>query len=107
MRGFAIIFSIYFFALSVAPCNDLKFCNKDVAEISHVSSDSHCPNHNEESDFCSPFCICTCCGHTALSFIQTPIFENTTFKIIGKVPVHSIDFISEVYVNIWQPPKLS
>jgi hypothetical protein len=70
MKFFCYIFSLYFLALSIVPCTDIHAMNgSESAELASFSTDSHenCP-HENGSDFCSPFCVCSCCGQNFTTF---------------------------------------
>ena len=58
MKFMAIIFAVFFLGLSVMPCVDNEQVSEDHAAYQH-SSESH--DHDAESDFCSPLCVCSCC----------------------------------------------
>lgn len=109
MKIFCFSFIVYLLVLSWQPCNDLS------AKLSIGKSDSVVKtNHlNEmettnESDDCSPFCICSC-GQIS------PVYTNLNFSVTS-ASVASIENAPEIsYQNpysfqnpdlIWQPPKV-
>jgi hypothetical protein len=93
--------------MSFIPCADLEECG-DIRQsnISSASKDGH-HKHNHETEACSPFCICACCGQFFTQNIQLS-YSNILHK-------HSIETIQYLYKNelipyslldaIWQPPK--
>ncbi|WP_317172960.1 DUF6660 family protein [Constantimarinum furrinae] len=67
MKFTAFILSIYIFTLNLAPCEDNTVLDNEVkTEISQSTGDNH--NH-QNSDLCSPFCICQCC-HINATYLQ-------------------------------------
>lgn len=112
MKFFIKIFTIYIFALSLAPCGDggggivvlanklldLKINNNlEVEQNSDPCKDSPC----------SPFCICSSC-FSALNTVEeiclpekalTPLPKNTPSFVVH---FHPSDFNH----SIWQPPQL-
>ncbi|MGJ8550193.1 DUF6660 family protein [Winogradskyella wichelsiae] len=74
MKHLALLLSIYIFALNLTPCSDyITTGNTDATtEISQVTGDDH---QHQESDSCSPFCICQCChvNATNLKFLNVEL----------------------------------
>ena len=67
MKFLAFILSIYLLALNLAPCEDNIVLDGEVkTEISQAVGDEH---QHQESDLCSPFCICQCCQISITHFI--------------------------------------
>ena len=66
--------------------------------------------HSEENheDFCSPFCVCQCCGNIATN--NDMLFYNITFKKIDSF-THVFSYKNEYFMNVnnsvWHPPTLS
>jgi hypothetical protein len=59
MRLLLILFAAYLTGLALVPCQDDTDC---IATEVHAGDAEHEEQHNE--DFCTPFCICACCGVT-------------------------------------------
>lgn len=69
MKKLAFILSVYIFALNFAPCADYDVSDDDVkTEISQIIDTDHDHEH-QDSDLCSPFCICQCC-HISATHVQ-------------------------------------
>lgn len=94
--------------MAMLPCGDFVSDNKtmSIVETTHVE-DHHDHDHGNETDACSPFCICACCG---LSFnaekpkikIPTPIkYTNKEF------PLYDVKINSNEFLFIWKPPQIS
>lgn len=107
MKFFTIIFSIYLLALSVMPCADMMECkHQSEKSVSPFAANNH-EKHSGDSEQCTPFCICNCCGQTCNSEFNSnhiAVFEN---PVEQNFPVYTSAFVPEVYFNIWQPPKIS
>lgn len=108
MRYFTIFFALYILVLASMPCSDLhNECNSTKnTQSGLVQNDNH--NHkSDHNDFCSPFCICSCC-HSIISLIST----NTSLNIIAinsierniKESIQNFMLISRFLGSIWQPP---
>jgi len=66
MKFIALILSIYIFTLNLVPCEDsVVLDNKAQTEISQPAGDDH---QHQDSDLCSPFCMCHCCQITVMQF---------------------------------------
>lgn len=103
VRIFALILSFIVLALSVLPCSDDENCNQEKVELAADHSD-----HDHEEDFCTPFCVCSCCGSVGF-VLAVPFFDikqsygDKTPKLI--TPYQSA-FISSYNFSFWQPPKV-
>ncbi len=108
MKFFCFIFSIFLLILSVLPCNESVECY-DISKTIISQTDSH-NNHTHETDQCTPFCICTCCGVYFFQ-IQTPFLsskENVVVLDNEKLKtVYSFFYKQNISSKIWQPPKIS
>ena len=104
MKIIISIFSIYFLALNIMPCNDGKIKMHDDMEQT-VNIDDH-DGHDHE-DECSPFCQCNCCSVHVISFV----FEPLELSISPKINSHISFYISPIYDgfdgSILQPPQLN
>ncbi len=77
MKILAFILSIYIFALNLAPCADYAVPDNDVkTEISQAIGDDH---QHQDSDLCSPFCICQCCHISAMHFKIPDLSFNISY----------------------------
>ena len=93
------------------PCTDIHDMNSSVgSEFASISTDNHsnCP-HEEEQDFCSPFCVCSCCGQffvatrlPKLSF-HLPIIRNFKEKSCF---LFSENWQSDYLKSIFRPPQV-
>ncbi len=109
MKLFSVIFSMYILVLSCLPCGDVDDCKVADNDKVSFSKTSH-SEHQEDTETCSPFCICACCGTNIAYnfFFSTPISEKQTTQYSQKLNiVYTNDsFSSNFYGNIWQPPKI-
>lgn len=100
-----LIFTIYLLALTVYPCSDAETCADDSPSGSKVELASH-DHSQDETDQCTPFCICACCSATirltVTEVILPAAFHNTTHTI----PYTERPLLTNPHA-IWQPPKLA
>lgn len=103
------IFNIYLLVMACIPCTDIHAKEVLTKNISSISIDTHknCP-HETEDDNCSPFCICSCCGHTLTITPYIPIVLKVAPIIVPtQISYTSSNLIcQEVYLHIWRPPCL-
>lgn len=106
MKIFIFIFSFYLIVLAIVPCNDKDNCRYQDKEHSLYKVTDH-SDHDSDTEHCSPFCICACCGHS----INNIFYASTIYSLKPVVeeifPIYYTSFFSEVYLSIWQPPKIS
>jgi len=92
--------------LSSLPCGDTDECNENNPAPIATKASSH-DRHDDDTENCTPFCICACC---ATAIIYQPL---AAFKISAKLfptiynPAPETDYVSQVSVAIWQPPKVT
>jgi hypothetical protein len=106
VRIITIIFSFYILILSLLPCGDKSDCKDNSASHIEYGTTDH-SDHPQDSETCSPFCICVCCGQT-INFLS---FQQLAFNI-NPVSEKQIIFyrqsvLQEITSAIWQPPKIS
>jgi hypothetical protein len=65
-KVFTLIFSFYLLALAVMPCSDKDDCKYLSADQSTFTTTDH-SDHDSDTEHCSPFCMCACCGQTFTS----------------------------------------
>ncbi|HOY96339.1 MAG TPA: hypothetical protein PK509_11420 [Catalimonadaceae bacterium] len=106
MKFLAILFSAYILLLNCIPCSDQENCNdKKEEQALHVTTDHS--DHHHEADFCTPFCTCSCCGQTCkVSSFYMPT-EPAFTTLTTEVPAFQPSTFHEVFLPIWQPPKLA
>ncbi|WP_143310802.1 DUF6660 family protein [Chitinophaga vietnamensis] len=103
MKWFVYILSLYIVLLSCIPCNDADAAvSRSRSRIEQVSSHT---DHQQQLDFCSPLCVCSCCN------VQVTPASATLFLAICQ-QVISISCDLPVYAlpctatDVWQPPQL-
>ena len=102
MKIFTFMMAFIIFFAGFVPCADGAVVNENhSAQI----ATNHQPSAPLDADFCSPFCICSCCG----SFVFTP----TLYPIVEIKPCYNNKKeaflradISSISLPIWQPPQL-
>jgi hypothetical protein len=107
MKFFWLFFSILLLTLSVLPCGDTIECN-DNTRTEIAQQDNH-EKHNHNSELCSPFCSCACCGIAVSQFIPVKFeFKKLVFvEIVKHQTFYKFNFSSINICHIWQPPKIS
>jgi hypothetical protein len=102
MKVFTFIFSLYILVLIAIPCVDRPYENT-IHPTEHAGQTSH--GHGDDSDHCSPFCDCNCCGNQVVSMENILLPEVVSFqkRVVFWYPTK---FISEPYRSIWLPPEL-
>ena len=104
MKSLAFLMGIYLLILCCLPCSDNTECTVPKS-YANSQTDDH-QKHSHESENCTPFCTCSCCG--LIAFIapisQIHIIINKEKSI--NYPVYSTFILSGVYAFIWQPPQL-
>lgn len=107
MRLACSFIAIYILALSVYPCSDQETCaDERIQGVTAVNVQGH-DHAGNESDHCTPFCICSCCAtHIQLQYA----FDITLVNLVHNTPV-ATRYIEKPSLNnskaIWQPPKIS
>lgn len=93
--------------LFCVPCADMYECTITAERKTTFSASNHKDKHQTENEACTPFCACACC---AVSIFFQPV---TSYKIPNDIfqkinfPVQQISYTAQVFLPIWQPPKLS
>ena len=105
MKFLVVIFSLYFLALNLLPCQDAPV-TEDTAHPELVQPQGDAHDHGQcDSDLCSPFCGCHCC-HS-----HTVDFGLVTFEPF-QLPIPQMDFahfdsLGENFPHsLFQPPRI-
>ncbi|MCC6688062.1 MAG: hypothetical protein IT268_03305 [Saprospiraceae bacterium] len=107
MKIFAFLFSFYILALSVVPCTDQAGCGFQTEQTDNHSKEEGHHHDSESKDHCTPFCVCTCCSQAFNhNFYKSAITERKE-GVTHECPAYTSSFISEIFFQIWQPPKIS
>lgn len=92
--------------LSVIPCNDQQDCDLYLISQSIGKTTDH-TDHDGDTEHCPPFCQCSCCGISSFFETITLTLPCSPTAVTQNISIYSAPALSEVYLNIWQPPKLS
>ncbi|KUJ59545.1 hypothetical protein AR687_22645 [Flavobacteriaceae bacterium CRH] len=89
------------------PCAD-KVANNSALNSARFAAADMDHSHGQ-SDLCSPFCICNCCGVQVLSYASAITFD---FPVLVKtikcaLPSYTSVFASNFCGSIWQPPQIA
>lgn|GEM_PF-166240 len=105
IRILTLLFSVYFLSLSCIPCSDKDDCKYPKSDQSTLATTDH-NSHNNNTENCSPFCMCACCGQSCnFEHLQTDLGFNFP-TVLQKTTVYKSSFVSDVSFSIWQPPKI-
>jgi hypothetical protein len=100
---------MYVLVVSCLPCGDVEDCKEEEVVNKTLSLVEH-TDHQEDSETCSPFCICACCGTNILSSFtfHTFISEKRPSLLSQKTNIryNNDSLFSNFYGNIWQPPQI-
>jgi hypothetical protein len=102
MKILSTIFALIIAVQVCIPCSDGDACQSPGGgSVVSVSNHEHSPL---EEDFCSPFCICSCCS--------VKMSQPAPFHFDAFLPDYSdVNFpfihtsVPSVLQPIWQPPK--
>ena len=76
MKLITLLLAFYIFALNLTPCADFVVPNDIVKTETSQITDDH---QHENTDLCSPFCICQCCHVNAtdlqVTFVEIEVSE--------------------------------
>ena len=106
MKALRFILALYIAFLTTLPCVDVcDSCSpQGSGQISLYPSNSHSQQHNE-TDCCSPFCVCNCC-QVSVVMQNTIIIPEPIRNCISEIPVCLSGKIREISLPFWQPPKV-
>jgi len=104
MKVLACILSFYALFLSVNPCTDRDCHSYPAAETIQISANAL--NAHYHNEVCSPFCTCHCSGTNKLASNKLS-FCSGIFVMDEMLFSFSENQLSEFYISIWQPPKIS
>lgn len=89
--------------LSLQPCTDKDECKHPGTE--HAAS-TNPSTHHEDTETCSPLCMCACCG-TPCGFISFQAQLEPSVPLVNRaIADYKSSFVKDVFFSIWQPPKL-
>ena len=102
MKFFTTLLSIYFLALSFAPCEDAGANNNDIpSENSQAVSADH---DHSAVDLCTPFCQCHCC-HVNTIDVSIVAFELVQTPFLRESFVHFDSIGKDIFHSLLQPPR--
>ncbi len=110
VRFVALILSIFITVLTAMPCTDAEPCSHKHNKIEQSNDNQH-GDHDDESEHCTPFCVCACCGslHVIIPMqlfqVYYKLMPNQLMSKIYLTPYKSI-FKSVYEHSFWQPPKV-
>ena len=110
MKLFLVLFSFYFLALALSPCNDNLggwsfFCQDEKCKLAEDTDEA--PTGDCSDEPCSSFCLCTGCS-TIIKLADLPTLDLEELQALTtkisqiQTKISGILSISD----IWQPPRL-
>jgi hypothetical protein len=90
------------------PCTDIHASSATAGETNSISAEHDDSPHENENDFCSPFCICSCCGQTSFmvqerqSVHKTNLIETQELVLF----MYETHWESEYLDRLFHPPKV-
>jgi hypothetical protein len=106
MRTVSFLAIAYMFLMLAWPCQDVFAVREGIKSIESPSLSRLEPCEDGE-EFCSPFCICSCCGlavtyHTApITVSPDPIDKATDLIDLN----YGTLWLRTYSRSVWQPPK--
>jgi len=106
VKLFATILAISIMYMSFLPCGDDLFADICSAEVAHHHPPGESPDDHEDSDFCSPFCICSCCQThiVTLDVALTADIISILIPIKKDAEPHMVS--QEAVFECWHPPNV-
>jgi hypothetical protein len=107
MKLSLIILAFYVAVLSCFPCQDVPA--REPHDIGRDAGAAHDDSQHKDQagDFCSPFCICSCCASVSM---PPMVFGFVLPSPLPDSPEKSFEYktsFNQTSANlIWQPPRL-
>jgi len=102
LKAIALILAVFTFSLSMFPCDD-ELMVSTVGETTMVNSEHNGHEHEEGTDFCSPFCVCAVINVVE---IETEVVELLDGKEIeSPMFVYLAPFSKAINNTVFQPPQ--
>ena len=106
MKRTVFLFCLYLMALVLVPCSDSDSCGGLEPDHYFIGETEH-SHHHSGPETCTPFCLCSCCGQSYNNEI-TGLSASSDFTYADTHPApDKVSFLKDVYIPIWQPPKIA
>lgn len=107
MKGLLIILALVVTIISCIPCQDaVAMPSYEVTSSASIHAESHQDQHI--GDFCSPFCICTCCASVNMPPAIFSLLPLKKLPALDKNSYHyQASFDQADAALIFQPPRLA
>ena len=107
MKLFALILAICISYLAAMPCADAILAAESCdTEAAHHHPPGENPDDHGDSDFCSPFCICSCCQTHIVTLGMEPVEAITLIPIHIKNSNEPHMIGLEAVFECWHPPNV-
>jgi len=96
--------SILILAMCLLPCADGYARGLSSIQPSLVIQ-NNTAQKNTVADYCSPFCLCSCCNTPTLTkhVISVNVIIALSTEEYAEYPTNDV---STPHISVWQPPKL-
>jgi hypothetical protein len=102
MRFITFILAFLVLSLSCIPCADGVAAGMqggtEIAQTGH--------QHPQHTDYCSPLCICACCGTVSFITVHATV-ECPVIPVPRNYVVFETSSVQDLPLPVWQPPQLS
>ena len=102
VKFFAFIMAVIVLIQSCMPCTDC-FAMKPGNDRAVITS-SH-GHQGTQDDWCSPFCLCSCCAGFAFTAYSVPLIIPVSAVCVRHSAFYHSS-IRSVSLPVWQPPQL-
>lgn len=104
MRFITFIMALFILSLSCIPCADEVVSAMSGHEKSQVAQQDG--QHPKHTDYCSPLCICACCGTVSFVSVAANV-ECPVIPVPRSFVVFDTSSLQDLPIPVWQPPQLS
>lgn len=107
LRILTYIFVAYLLVLSVQPCSDSLIPRDNQGHTIERTAYADRSSQEINADYCSPFCICSCCGQPVptIAYYLPFVVTAETELVHGEFSLYTSPYQSHLTYSIWQPPK--
>ncbi len=105
MRNLSAAICIYVLILACKPCMDEE-CHVEASDrqMTVGSFDTASTQSNAE-DCCSPFCVCSCCGHVYNVAPHNSHRDDLAISSLSTMRDQEEKLVEGSSLQVWQPPR--
>jgi len=107
MRAVSFFTIVYILFLLSQPCQDVFAAPPSVDLRRCAAVQQPQPPDSVHGEFCSPFCICSCCGLSVgcHSEVMVAVPKRVTTVLLENLLENTNPALNIPSYSIWQPPK--